>query len=1290
LALPNLMNLNRNIAGREIFWFILTSLLIILSTSEIFCQGNISIHKLRMENGLSHNTVYSIIQDSEGLIWIGTKDGLNSYDGYNFKTYRYEFFDTNSISNSWINILFEDSKGYIWIGTDEGGLNRLDKRTGKSIKFRNNPEDTNSICSNTIYAIAEDTNSNIWIGTRNGISVLDNSLRNFRNYSSDSLNTGSLSSDIVYDILIDSKQRTWIGTYGGGLDLFDSSTGIFHHYKNKPGDNFSLSGDTVWQVKQDAVNKDLIWISTFSGLNCLDAATNKFTRYNYISGKTASKEDNTLQPLLIGDDNKIWMGTMGNGLNCLDLKTKKIYHIEYSPEESKSLSDNQILSLFKDRSGVIWIGTKSGGVNLLSSNNFNNLNEEKGNPESLLSGNVWAVLEQGSYLWIGTKKGLTRYNRLTGSYTHYLANRGNRSINVDIVFSLFHDSDGDLWIGTSGGGLNCLPKNSSTFRYYKYNGADSLSLSDNTVQCITQDKNGILWIGTARGGLCNFDKSTGLFKRYRPDTKNPDSLSGNYINDLVVDSDNNLWIATGGYGLNKLDNKREKFTRYINVPSDSTTVNDTYIECLYLDNDSILWLGTYSGGLNRLNTRTGKVTHFTKKDGLPSNMIVGISEDSSDNLWLSTNNGLCRFNHKSLLTINFNRNTGLENFDFNKATVFKGESGTLYFGGTNGLTWFNPGEIMYQENNSPVRIVDIEILGESLSMANNPNYKFPVDDNDTIVLDYYQSSITFEFSSLYFSDPGSTKYAYYLEGFEKLWNKSSNNNSVHYANVPPGKYVFKVKGANNYGVWSRPTEFHLILNRPFWQTAWFRLGVICFILGIVYLIIVLREYKLRRDKRLLVEKINESTSEIQQQNAEISAQRDFALQQKKKIEEQNSELEKHRSGLELLVQERTSELEIALSKAEESERLKSGFLANMSHEIRTPLNAIIGFSNLLTDNDLTDQQRDEYNNIIDHNSKMLLHLIDDILNISLIESGQLKLNKHDCSIEKIFTELEGIFSKKPSVAEDKKVRLINESTGPDLTLFTDRMRLFQILSNLIDNAIKFTEKGNVWFGYELIGEAGNQYVRFYVRDTGIGLSEKQISQLFQRFSRVADSNEKLYRGTGLGLSICKNLVELLGGNIWIESETGAGSTFYFTHPYQSDAEAVKPEGPDKNILRSELLPRKFVLIADDDYASSLLIKAILTTNNIEFLYVADGIEAVDAVKTTPVDLVLMDLNMPRMDGYDATKIIKEYNSNIKVIAQTAYCYDTCKTRALESGCDGVIFKPLKQAELMELIQELLK
>jgi len=985
------------------------------------------------------------------------------------------------------------------------------------------------------------------------------------------------------------------------------------------------------------------------------------------------------------------MGTKENGLNYLDLKTNKIYHLESSPSENKNLSDNQILSLFEDRSGVLWIGTKNGGVNLLSSNNFNSLNMIIGNPNSLLSRSVWSVLEEGPDLWIGTNKGLSKYNRLTERYTHYLANKGNSSVNVNVIFSLFKDRDNDLWIGTSGGGLNCLPENSTTFKYYKNNPNDSLSLSYNTIQCITQDNDGLLWIGTAKEGFCSLDKTTGIFKRYKPNQQNPNSLPGNYINDLVVDSKNNLWIATAGDGLFKLDNRREKFIRYINVQTDSSTINDPDIECLYLDNDTILWIGTYSGGLNRLQIKTGKITHFTKKDGLPSNMIVGIQKDSENNLWLSTNNGLCRFSHESRSFINFNRSNGLENSDYNKASVCRGNSGTLYFGGTNGVTWFNPEEIIIPENDSPVRIIDFKILGESVTSGSNPKLKLPADSNRVITLSYRQSSLTFTFTSLYFSNPGTIKYAFYLENFENKWNNPSSNNSAHYANIPPGKYVFKVKGTNNYGVWSRnPTKLYIIIQKPFWQTIWFRIGAVILMAGFILLLILWREYRQRVDKRILVQKIKESTLEIQQQNNKISAQRDFALKQKMLIEQQNNELEKHRSGLEQVVRERTSELEVALAKAEESELLKSAFLANMSHEIRTPLNAIIGFSGLLNDKELTDLQRDEYNKIINHNCKTLLQLIDDILNISIIESGRLKLNKQECRINSIFSELEDMFNNRASFSEEKEIKLVNDFKDENMTIFSDRIRLFQILSNLIDNAIKFTEKGSVHFGYKLLDKEQNGYIRFYVRDTGIGLSEEQISHLFQRFSRVSDTNNKLYRGTGLGLSICKNLVELLGGKIWVESKLHEGSTFYFTHPISlvgDNKEMIKNE---TKLIKTVSENKKVILIADDDYASLLLIKAILAKSNFEVLHATDGSEAVNIVKNNHVDLVLMDLSMPGMDGYEATKIIKDYNKNIIVVAQTAYAFESGRTKMFMSIFDAVLIKPLKQSDLMRLMHKYLE
>jgi signal transduction histidine kinase/ligand-binding sensor domain-containing protein/CheY-like chemotaxis protein len=1257
---------------------------------EGFSQKNIRINKLKNEDGLSNNTVFSIIQDNEGYIWLGTKEGLNCYDGYNFKVYYPDLFDSTSISDTWINYLYIDSKGLIWIGTAEGELNCFDKKTGKFKKFSHNCENANGFCCDEIFTITEDRYSNIWIGTDNGISVLDASRKNFRTYRNDPSNPNSLSDNTVYELFFDSKQKLWVGTNGGGLDLFDSKTGDFKHFKHNPRDKSTILGDEIWFIKQDLLDENRIWIATHDGLNSLDISTNTFTPYLNRTNSNNLKADNTLQTLLVDSKNRIWMGTETRGVFLLDPQTGKTSHYFHSDNSSGSLSGNDILSLYEDRTGLIWVGTTSYGVNILVESNFNLLKINSSDSTNIRTNKVNSVCENGPDIWIGTGDGLLKYNKTTETLYKYPSNQGNKSLKDNNVYILFVDRDEDLWIGTSDGGLNMLPKNSSTFRYFACEPSNNTSISDNSVEAITQDKNGILWIGTGYEGLCSLNKSTGRFTRYQHDPANPNSLSGNKINDLIVDNDNNLWIALSGSGLNKYDIKNNRFTSYQVNKSDITSLNDIFVESLYQSNDSTLWVGTYYGGLNRLNTRTGKFLHFTQLDGLPSNQVNAIREDSKHNIWISTNLGISRFNPITGHFKNYNITNGLPQLEYTKCSVFKGSSGTLFFGGTSGLTYFTPEDITERSYIPTVRIIDFLIFDQSVRYNPEISLKLPFTDKEVITLNHNQSSVTFIFSSFLFSNSVNTHYTYILEGYDNQWINSGSN-IAKYSNLPPGTYLFKVKGANSDGIWNEtPTLLTLVITPPYWKTRWFYALILCLSIGLIVLTIKLRERNLRNSQRKLAEKVKEITTEIHQQNKEILAQRDYVLRQKTLIEEQNIELIKHRTGLEQLVHERTAELEIAKKKAEESDKMKSSFLANMSHEIRTPMNVIVGFSSLLVDQETTDEQKIEYAQYISNSGNTLLGLIDDILNISLIESGKLKLSKLNCNIDKQLSELYDVFQKKLTILKNTEITLTLESDPAHrgIVLYTDPIRLTQVLTNLLDNAIKFTEKGSVSFGYELLDEEGKQCLRFHVRDTGIGLTEKQCSQLFMRFSRVSESMDKIYRGTGLGLSICKDLVDLFGGEIWVDSEPGTGSVFYFTHPYNENEEGDKPNrGID--VLKNDFLLNKRILVAEDEIMNFKLLESMLLKRGAVVLHAADGIEVTEIVSTTPVDLILMDLNMPRLGGYEAIKIIRQSHPDLPIIAQTASAYESDRDISLQAGCNAYISKPINRYELMELINRLL-
>jgi len=1116
-------------------------------SSDLFSQSNIWFRKLSVEDGLSHNTVYSIMQDREGFIWIGTKNGLNCYDGYTFKVFDTNLNDSSSISNSWINIIYQDKKGYIWTGTEGGGINRIDRRNGRIDKFTSQSGNRNSLCCNYVYSLCEDNDSNLWIGTLEGISVLDAGRKNFTTYVNKPSDPNSLSWNSIYDIYVDKRQRAWIATYGGGLSMFDRSTGRFRRYRHNVNDITSISSDSIWQLKQDRNNEDILWISTFSGLNMLNKSTGTIIHYSNSPGGSLNNAENRLQPLLFDEKNRVWTGTDEKGIFCLEPESSHIRHFENNSGDRKSLNDNSILALFQDRSGLIWVGTRNSGVGLLNESNFMNLNQEK---VKIAGRDVFSVSEHGNMLWIGTNKGLFRLDRNTGEASQVQFTKGLFSEKEKAVYSIYIDSDDDLWIGTKAAGMYCLKKNASVFTGFLRNDNDSTSISGNNVYSITQDSRGILWLGTNRNGIDSYDKKTGKFKRYMFQSGNTNSLSDNNIMDILADKDN-IWVATSGGGLDRVSPGTGIIKRYQNNPSDSNTLNDNFTRCLYKNTDTTLCVGTYSGGLNMLNIRTGKFHPFMRKTGLPSNTVLGITEDDQKRLWFSTDKGLCRLELTSGKIVNYGPENGLSDNEYHAGSVFRDHSGKIYFGSTSGLVYFDPSKVRERTYEPDVRIVDFRVDNPSEKKILNSANRFMLFEKDTIVLSYQQSSFTISYSSMQFPYPGKNQYSHILEKLEKRWSNPLNSNSTSYSNVLPGKYIFRVICSNNDGIWNdKETTLLIIITPPFWKTLWFRAFIVLSLVILIYLIVLFRERTLRRNQEFMAEKIRENTVEIRKQNEEILSQRDYALKQKVIIEAQNSELEIHRTGLEQLVKERTAELVAAREKAEESDRLKSGFIANMSHEIRTPMNAIIGFSTLLNNAETTDIERDEYIKIINNNGNSLMRLIDDILDLSILEAGQVEPHMRICNLNEIFSQLYDIFSIKYESISGKNVILENHLAGKEsLSLYTDPVRLSQILSNLIDNAIKFTETGSVHFGCEIPDHEGSNQLMFFVRDSGIGMTREQTDRLFVRFSRVNDSKEKVYRGTGLGLSICKNLVELMGGKIWVESEYNAGSVFYFTLPY---------------------------------------------------------------------------------------------------------------------------------------------
>lgn len=1255
----------------------------------------LKINYLSKEEGLLNLNINYVTQDSVGFIWIASTDGLFRYDGYNFTKYTSIQNDSSTLSHNNIFSLYTDSKGRLWVGTMQGLCRYNDDfdnfdRLSDLDRFAD-------IVDRYVTLISEDQKGNILISCNNYIFQYNEVNHKFSPLL-------SIENGEIKHFVVDKSNIIWIACSGKqGLKKFNLNTKKWEAIL-PPGNDFNdLSTSSISCLSMD---NGKLWMATAGeGIKMFDTKSLKYTRYPFEKGDAS-------MAIFTYIDNKknVWTVDL-TGLKILDKQTGTF--ISYYPKlnDPKSIK-RDVKGIFQDKQGNYWIyhGPKGIGISM-ALKGFRYFTNDIDDFWHTSGENISALQEDSKgNLWIGSAEGgITVFDYQKQVIINYQYNEHDKfSVGKGGIGCIFRDSKGIMWISSYYAGLQYFDSISRRFISYNHNPKDSSSIAGNDIRSIAEDSEGNLWMVVHGKGVDKFDRKQSKFIHY---TCSQNNLSKEWTNQLLIDFKGDLWVATS-WGLNYLKKGDNKFKTYFADLNDTTGLSNSFINTIYEDNQHILWIGTESG-LNRYNRSRNNFTQYSKI--FNNNNISGILCDNDNNLWVSTLSGLAMFNYKKKQVKNFGLVDGLITDEFNQRACYKTILDELYFGGTKGIVIFKPHELKYNTTPPFVYLDKIKVLDNEIKVSHS-DYMLQknISRAEKITLLYSDKVITFYFKALNFINPQLNQYAYMLEGFDETWKYSGKNREATYTNLDPGTYIFRVKASNNDGYWNdEGASIKIIILPPWWQTWWFRSIVAVIFLSLFYLIYYARLSFYRIQQKKLTEMVRERTKELEEtaaqleerqeeikhQNEELIVQRDKLFsanetlsEQKQKILEQNLELDKHRYSLESIVEERTHELIIAKEKAEESDKLKTSFLANLSHEIRTPLNAIVGFSILATDTNITEPERKRYLQIISNNNETLLTLINNILDFSIIESGNIEIDYKEVKLSNIISDIKEVFNlqlKQFQTNNNKPVEL-KISISEELLnthFITDKNRLKQVLTNLLNNALKFTEEGYIEIGCYKLTE--NNTLLFYLKDTGIGIKPEHQDIIFNRFRKIEDNKDKLHRGTGLGLAISQQLVNLIGGEIWVESKPNSGSTFYFDLPLKqvtSNDKEFNSNSNKESITEIPSLKGISILVAEDDLANYLFIEKLLKKTQAEIIHAIDGNQAVLLAQNNPnIQLILMDIKMPKMDGIEAFHAIKAIGINVPVIAQTAYAFTNEIDKLLKEGFTDCITKPIHPNQLFKVI-----
>lgn len=797
----------------------------------------LKIKLFTIDDGLSQTSVNCLIQDSKGFLWIGTQDGINKFDGYQFETMKNDPYDSLSLSNNFINCILEDSNGNIWVGTNDG-LNLYDIYSGKFTRYYKK-SDINGLKENGIYSVYEDRQGYIWVKTENFLSRLNPKSGKFRHYEHYSNVFNTIADDAKFAIFEDHKDQLWVGSKDG-LNYFDRNLEIFKRYKHNPDNPKSISNNVVKVIFEDSRNN--LWIGTEKGINKFNWDTEDFDKLNSNLITSESLRNNVINDISEDKSGNLWIAT-DDDINKYDYINNKLSVYREFIFNNEKILTTRFSSIVQDRSGVIWVGALQGLMKIKNINKKFKLYSKDKNKANLFSNNyIRSIYKKYKTVWIGTSgKGLFLFNPETQNSVSY--NTSNSNIIDDFIYKIYEDKKGQIWIGTQNGISIYDPKN-KRFKTLRISNIGSL-LKNNRIFDIFEDSENNVWIGTKFGLYKIVNDSVQSFF-YNPNDST--SISSNQIYSITEDCNNNLWFGTEN-GLNRLNISTNNIKRFFKTKDCNTCLSNNGV--LHVFEDTIhdcLWIGTLAG-FNKLDLKTELFSVYTEKDGLPNNLIYAILQDNKGVLWISTNMGLSKFIVDKNEFINFGVEDGLQAYEFNLGASFKSESGEIFFGGIDGYNSFYPDSIEENKIIPNIVITSVEVLtGQSTN-------KVFVDKSNQIEITDKNNLITIEFAALDYINPAKNKYAYKLEGVEDKWINLNHRRYATFSNLPSGKYTFRVKGSNSDNVWNEEgASLNIIVLTPIWKTNFAYLVYILLLLGLIFWIFQYRTRSLRSSNQKLKEK----------------------------------------------------------------------------------------------------------------------------------------------------------------------------------------------------------------------------------------------------------------------------------------------------------------------------------------------------------------------------------------------------------------------------------------------------